>query len=406
MIISNGIIPNLQASLLEKMMKLNPTISQSVLSNHLWLELSENEIEEARSIASDYSNPLARQQAFLNSLCQNSLKQWLVDRAGFDRVELPDNSSELWEFIHGFILQVEDKQIVVIPSEDSDIEGFTVQREWVDIPDLAADFYLVVRVDIDEKILHFWGFISREEIREFAELEPLYRQYLVDRNLIIDTIDLLWDSCRFGESEKGAIDPLPALSETEARELIQTLSIPSLYSPRLQIPFEKWGALLNEKKWREELYRSRIQSRFIFLRNWLEEQFEKEWLDVGQFLKREPVRSREIRKRTGDMKKRLKLIDLQVQLKKVSVLLLIAIASQDNGTYQIVAQIYPVSANSVLPPNLGIAQFLPSGQELQTVISRQYDNWIQLRPFQCREGQQFSLKVFWNDFSVVEEFIV
>ncbi|MEG3438932.1 DUF1822 family protein [Pannus brasiliensis CCIBt3594] len=387
-------------------MKFNPTILRSIHPNHLWLEVSENEIEEARSLASDYSNSIARQQAFLNSLCRNSLKKWLLDRAGFDRVDIPDKSSELWEFIHGFILQVEDKRIVAIPSDSNDLEGFTVQREWVDIPDLAADFYLAIQVDLDEKILHFWGFISREEVREFAELEPLYRQYLLDQDRPIDSLDILWDSCRFGESEKGAIEPLPALSETEARELIQSLSIPSLYSPRLQVHFEKWGALLNDKKWREELYRSRIQSRFIFLRNWLEEQFEKEWLDVEQFLQREPVRSREIRKRTGDMKKRIKLIDLQVQLKKVSVLLLIAIASQDNGTYRIIAQIYPVSANSVLPPNLGIAQFLPSGQELQTVISRQYDNWIQLRPFHCHEGQKFTLKVFWNDFSVVEEFIV
>jgi hypothetical protein len=393
----------------KRIMKLDSSILsviQKIDSHRNWIDLLPEHIDIARRIEVDYPNQYAQYQAFLNHLCRLSFENWLKSNHETQKEDLKISSPELWEFINGFSLCVNNKILTLIPSEAIDTEGFSIEQEWLDIPSLGADFYLPVQVNLEKKFMRIWGFISRADIKKYAFYYPKQRKYLVDRDYLLDDFEVLCDCCQFGESEKGSIDPLPDLSEEEAIELIETLSEPSPYSPRLNVSFEKWGALLNNREWREALYRRKQEEILTKLRVWLEDQFQKDWLDAEQYLKFEPVRFAEIKQRTGNMKKRLKLIDLQVQFKKVSVLLLVAIAPREDGTYRIVAQIHPVESGSVLPPNLGISQFYPSGKEVQTTLSRQFDNWIQLNPFYCREGQKFSLKVFWQNASVVEEFIV
>jgi len=62
--------------------------------------------------------------------------------------------------------------------------------------------------------------------------------------------------------------------------LIEELSKPSLYSPRLNITFEKWGALLNDSYWLQKLYERRLPSvsqAIYTLSRWLDGVVELGW---------------------------------------------------------------------------------------------------------------------------------
>jgi hypothetical protein len=275
----------------KKIMKLDSTSSiiQKIHPDHIWINLSSDMIKTARAIEANYSNRYAKSQAFLNYLCQVSFQDWMQIKYELKNVE--KSSPELWEFISGFSIQVNNKKLVLIPSDSRDIEGFSIEQEWIDIPSLAADFYLPVQVNIEERCLHIWGFISRVDVKKYAFYHPRSRKYLIDRNYLLDDFDILRDCCQFGESEKGTIDPLPLLSAEEAIELIQELSQPSNYSPRLNLSFEKWGALLNTNQWLEQLVYERIEARVITLSSWFKNLF--------------PLRSQAIEISTENTPKRL-----------------------------------------------------------------------------------------------------
>jgi hypothetical protein len=59
------------------------------------------------------------------------------------------------------------------------------------------------------------------------------------------------------EVTREAIAPLPALSQTQAENLLQRLGNPAVTTPRLEVPFPLWGALLEHGGWRQRLYEQR-----------------------------------------------------------------------------------------------------------------------------------------------------
>ncbi|MGV2389614.1 MAG UNVERIFIED_CONTAM: DUF1822 family protein [Microcystis novacekii LVE1205-3] len=241
-------------------MKVNLDILQQINPKSLWLTFSETEIKQARSILGQYSNQTAKNQALINYLVQICLSNWLKDNLDSSLQIIPKNHQYLWEFINGFTWQIQDKKVTTIPSQAIDIEGLTIEQEWVDIPDLAADFYLGVQVDLAEKFLNIWGFISRKDVKNLAEYDPIYHQYYLDSEQIIDDLDILWQSCLEGESEKGKLESLANLSPATAENLIKKLGKVSPYSPRLDISCQQWLALLNNQQWREKLYQQRLRN--------------------------------------------------------------------------------------------------------------------------------------------------
>jgi hypothetical protein len=160
--------------------------------------------------------------------------------------------ARIWQFINGSVVNIHDKRLILIPSDATDLEGFEVQQEWVDIPNLAGDYYLPVRVDLEKNYLHIWGFISRKNLQKRADYDKLDKLYIVSSGDVIDDIETLWIALELYE-EKGDFEALPSLTESEAAKLIKTYSQPLPYSPRLKGNFQEWMALLNEKEWLKNL---------------------------------------------------------------------------------------------------------------------------------------------------------
>ena len=245
-------------------MKLIIQSLSQIYSEHLWLELSDSDLEQAKLVSQDYSNETGRNYAYLNCLCLNAFLKWMQENLGLETsLRLFPNEKllpKIWEFVNGSGINFGSKRLVLIPSDAIDIADFAVPQEWVDIPNWAADYYLPIRVDLEEKSLHFWGFVSRRSLRSKADYDPIYRLYYVERDWVIPNLDILGIASNLCPDEKGEVTTLPKLSETEAEDLMEELSKPSLYSPRLTAKFEKWGALLNESHWLQKLYERRVQS--------------------------------------------------------------------------------------------------------------------------------------------------
>jgi Protein of unknown function (DUF1822) len=60
------------------------------------------------------------------------------------------------------------------------------------------------------------------------------------------------------ESTRSTIQQLPTIPQQQAQNLIDRLGNPEILTPRLAIPFQLWGALIEHGGWRQSLYQRRL----------------------------------------------------------------------------------------------------------------------------------------------------
>lgn len=240
----------------EEVIMLNIEELKNFYSDHLWIDISEQDKEEAEANTRYYANQTGRNYAFINYLCHKVFSKWVKEyqeiESNHQVFSSENNLARIWQFINGSVVNIHDKRLILIPSDATDLEGFAVQQEWVDTPNLAGDYYLPVRVDLERNYLHIWGFISRENLQKRADYDKFEKLYVVDSGDVIDNLENLWIALELCE-EKGDFAALPSLEESDAAELIETYSQPSLYSPRLQGNFQEWMVLLNKEEWLRKL---------------------------------------------------------------------------------------------------------------------------------------------------------
>jgi Protein of unknown function (DUF1822) len=159
------------------------------------------------------------------------------------------------KLVNGFALSVAGVRVAFIPSQDLDLMGFEVPREWVELSNWVADYYVPIQVDIKHNCLHLWGFISHQYLCQKATLDLNLASYEVDAGDLISDLDSLWTTCdlvaqQIIPSERGEIPTLPPLAAVAAQTLIDRLKQHrSIFSPRLGVPFTQWGAILNSPEY-------------------------------------------------------------------------------------------------------------------------------------------------------------
>ncbi len=159
------------------------------------------------------------------------------------------------KLVNGFGLSVSGVRIAFIPSPALDLMGFEVPREWVELTNWIADYYVPVQVDTEHNCLHLWGFISHQYLCQKATLDLSLHSYEVDAVDLVSDLDSLWTACdlvarQLIPSERGEVPSLPPLSEPEARKLIDRLKQQrSSFVARLGTSFAQWGAILNSPEY-------------------------------------------------------------------------------------------------------------------------------------------------------------
>ena len=244
---------------------------REIYPRQVFLEITRKHIEAASPNSTDYSYDVARRHAFINRLVLNCFKQLLqMEEPIEEEFKIwpnVENLPTIWEFVNGTALTIGNTRLVFIPEETIDTanDEFSVAQEWVDIPNWLADYYLGVQVNVEQMWLRIWGFISHKTLKQKAEYDPVFRNYSVPGELLIEDLTVMWVARQFQETERAEVSALPQLLGHEFDRISEVLGKPRGYSPRLlvtnsepiddsEVAFPKWAALMSKHNLRQQLY--------------------------------------------------------------------------------------------------------------------------------------------------------
>jgi hypothetical protein len=376
----------------------------------IWLDITPDEIITNSNLG-DYSNPTGISNAQLNQLCLVKLQTWLADR---DIPHQPsfndDESSTIWDIVTGCAIEIGKQRLILIPTDNLDRDELRVPQEWVDLPNWAGDYYLGVQIDLDSQMMNIWGFNSHQALKERGRYSQSDRTYSLDSDSLVSNLDLLWIAEELALTPRNIVAELPTLSLERALELIQVLSQPSPYSPRLLLNFAEWGAIMNNPNLRSQLYQTRIQLNAIVqapaptfrLSDWLRQEFTNALANGWESYRSIAVMSPSY----NNTIERSKLINLQVDLSQETVVLLIGIIPELGDNVRIIVRLYPAIGSRYLPAQLQLSYVDPTGMKLRTVTARTHDDYIQLPAYTCPIGTEFNLELQLQNAKSIERFIV
>ncbi|WP_138500863.1 DUF1822 family protein [Nostoc sp. PA-18-2419] len=234
---------------------------------HLWLEISHQEQELAEKHCQNNSNNVACRNAYVNYLCFNKIISYLDEENKLDSDSFLEHLNyqsrlSIWEFVNGSVVELKQTQIIIIPSESTEIDDFSVPFEWVDIASWAGNYYLAVQMNLeqDESWLRVWGFTTYRSIKK-GKKDNIRRTYSLERKDLIENLNVMWVGMELCPEEKPFVASLPTLPPYQVEILLQKLGKLTLHSLRLEVSFEQWAILLAEERWRQQLYQLRLKGK-------------------------------------------------------------------------------------------------------------------------------------------------
>jgi hypothetical protein len=107
----------------------------------------------------------------------------------------------------------------------------------------------------------------------------------LDIDDLIPDLNALWLTYpRYTASQtRTTITALPSLDPVQVDRLIERLGNPAKIMPSLEVPFQTWGALLENSQWRQRLCQQRMGNSapvFTQLKGWLQGQFDEMWQTI------------------------------------------------------------------------------------------------------------------------------
>ncbi len=255
-------------------------------SDTLELAIPPADQQQGWRIAQELSNPSNRYIAYLNYVAYRTfipwLSDWLVTESLPEPTVWPGKQllPSIWEVVGGTAIQVGDKRLVLIVSDEAELESLEVPQDWVDNPQWMGDYYLAVTVSLDGDEDDCWmrvcGFTTHRLLKHQGRYNAPNRSYTLNMDDL--TVDLTVMQVTWGLEVRATVAPLPILSEAEAQQLLVVLGNPKLHSPRLNsaVPFPQWAALVTDDNWRRQLWQMRLgtvtvgQKKPQSLRAWLD----------------------------------------------------------------------------------------------------------------------------------------
>lgn len=386
----------------------------------LWLDVSPDVQEQSWQQSQSFVTPCGRWNAYLNQMCLSTFLPWLQEEYEPEATLWTDDTAlpSFWEVVNGTAITVDTKRLVLIPDKTVEAREFGVPQEWVDIPGWAGDYYLAVQVDPEGEGMRIWGYTTHEQLKTSGSYDPSDRTYWLDATEMIEDVSVLWVVRQLypDESTQSVIAPLPAIPDTQAENLLQRLANPAILNPRLELPFELWGALLEREDWLHRLYQQRrgqsVESPSnqvrVNLSQWFQNIFEDTWQSLEALFPSQPDFALGLRgasEQSETIVRRAKLINLETQVPSPTLVLLLILESESDGRMGIRIQLCPTESNAHLPTHLRLALLSPTGETVQLVEARDRDNHIQLKRFRCPPGMPFAIQVALDGVSITEEFV-
>ena len=345
------------------------------------------------------ADPAARWRVYLHQLGLAALQAWVQEEWDQPLRLWPINAADLWQWVDGLALTLGDRRLVVILSEAIDTAVLTVPQEWVDIPGWAADYYLAAQVDVDEQRLVLWGYGTHAQVKAQGHYEPSDRTYSLSADDLIQDFSVFWVAQQLEQPQTFSLPELSPLAEAQAERLIDRLNY--AVEPRLEIPFEQWGALLSNEGWRQRLWRQRRG--MVNLSGWLRDLVEPGWRSLASLLSGTPAlgfRSTDTQSATVSRGKAIWLSPPDCFL-----VLGLRVTPTEGDRRSISVQLFPTDVD-LLPAGVTLTLELPETAEaLQRVQAGEQDNYIQIPSFRCPPGQRFRVSIQLVDAIVQEDFV-
>jgi Protein of unknown function (DUF1822) len=338
-----------------------------------------------------------RWNGYLNQMCLDTCLTWLQA----DRLPTAKASMEpaLWEIVNGSIVIVDNIRIALIPTEAIDRSELAVPQEWVDIPSLAADYYLGVQIAPDCRSMTIYGFTTHQQLKTQGTYDLQSRNYCLDIDDLTPDLNALWLTYpRYTAIQtRTTITALPSLDPVQADRLIERLGNPAKIMPSLEVPFQTWGALLENPQWRQRLCQQRMGNptpAFTQLKGWLQGQVDEMWQTIDRVLLPQQVA---IAVRSAASQKTIEIDAEDIYRAKVfdlnggQIALLIGVSPITETESRISLQVHPAGGAAYLPGETQLRLLTTDGTEIGKV-SAVVTETIQLQ-FRVNEGEQFEIEI-------------
>ncbi|WP_039727679.1 DUF1822 family protein [Leptolyngbya iicbica] len=347
-------------------------------------------------------DPTDRWRTYLHRLVGAALQAWMQEESGQSAQFWPSNHpADVWQLVDGLALTLGVQRIVVVLSETIDAATLQVPQEWVDIPDWVADYYLAAHVDVDEQRLVLWGYTTHAQVKTQGTYAASERTYTLSDTDLIQDFSVFWVAQQLEQLQPAAIAALPLLPTAQAEQLVERLTRAA--TPRFEIPFEQWGALLSDGRWRRQLVQQRQGRVPVDLGRWVSQVFEPGWRSLESLLPQTSSLAFRAAVMSSEMISRGKRIGLNAASGEFVLVLRIEPVEENRRRIQV--QLFPADA-AVLPARVTLALDLPeTAERLQTVQAEAHDNFIQLPSFRCPPGQGFRVSVQLADAIFLEDFV-
>ncbi len=344
-----------------------------------------------------FSTDWGRWNAYLNQLCLETCLTWLQAE------HLPTvktGMEPVWEIVNGSILTVGDIRIALIPTETIDRSELEVAQEWVDVPSLAADYYVGVQISPDCQEMTIYGYTTHQQLKQQGSYDAQERTYGLDIDDLIPDLNALWLSYPSYTSSqtRSPIAAIPTLDPTQADRLIERLGNPAIIMPRLEVPFPTWAALLENTQWRQRLCQQRQMgdstSVFTQLSSWFQGQIDDLWQSIDRVLLPQQVA---VAVRSAASQTTLEIGTEDIYRAKLlnldggQIALIVGISPVSETERRITLQVHPAGGAAYLPGETQLRLLTPDGTEIGKV-SAVVTETIQLQ-FRVSEGEQFDIEI-------------
>lgn len=242
-------------------MTLNPASLSFADPTQLWLEVSQTAQANAWQQSQSFRVPHCRWNAYLNLICLNTFLPWLREEYEQEATPWPNFAAlpSFWGVVNGTAITLGTKRLVLVPTETIDLSELRVPQEWVDIPSWVADYYIAAQVNPDDGLVRIWGYTTHQQLKTSGSYDLGDRTYCLGEEDLIGDLNVLWvmRQLNLEEPTRRETVPLRGLPLAQAENLLRRLGNPDVVMPRLAVPFELWGSLLEHGGWRQSLHHRR-----------------------------------------------------------------------------------------------------------------------------------------------------
>jgi Protein of unknown function (DUF1822) len=349
----------------------------------------------------------SRWNTFLNQICLGTFLPWLQGEYAADATVWNDTThSDIWKLVNGTAIIMDTKRLILIPDKNLETRELSVPQEWIDIPNWAGDYYLGVQVSPDGEWLRVWGYATHEQLKNQGSYNSQERCYCLDADLMVEDLSVLWVVRQLYPTEitQAQIAPLSILPDTQMANLWHRLTNSSIINPRLELPFEIWGALLNRPDWQQYLYSDKNT---LSLRQLFNGVLANTWQAIEALFEQEPNFAFSFRQSTDTEQTSTQiasLVDVPTQEGIQTLILMLILTEDGDSKLSVRVQLHTKERSQRLPQGIKLEMASVSGEVIQSVVSRDEDNSIQLKRFKCPANAQFSLVVLLDDFCFTENF--